>query len=433
MAGRVVRDASRATRDGFRRLFSGGLSGFGPVLPILVWSLSVLVIPAVVCLPGGASIGAAAARAEEPAARLTPIPSATSEQQPRVDPMRAPRLTGSERERLYAEAARDAVQFEQQARQLRRLTELLRPTVVHINTTKPLLRPRNGKASEEDSGSGVIAEVGGRTVVITNRHVVHRAELDNIDIRLDDGRELTPRRLWSDKGTDIAVLEISGDDLQPARLAERHPVQIGDSVLAIGSPFGLAHSVTLGIVSATGRRDLQMGTDGAVQFQDFIQTDAAINPGNSGGPLVNMRGEVVGLNTAIASGSGFNEGIGFAIPISMVMFVVRQLVENGTVARGFLGVTLDKELSPENAARLGMLRPVGARVLQVTRGAPADLAGIQVDDVILEYDGTAVQDDDHLVSLVSVTSVDRAVEIVIFRSGKRIPLRMQVANRGDFE
>jgi serine protease Do len=236
-----------------------------------------------------------------------------------------------------------------------------------------------------------------------------------------------------DKGTDIAVLEIAGDDLQPARLAEREPVQIGDTVLAIGSPFGLAHSVTLGIVSATGRRDLQLGNDGSVQFQDFIQTDAAINPGNSGGPLVNMRGEVVGLNTAIASASGFNEGIGFAIPISMVMFVTRQLVANGTVARGFLGVTLDKTLSPETAARLGMLRPVGARVLQVTPGAPADEAGIRVDDVILEYDGSAVEDDDHLVSLVSVTDVDRTVELVVFRAGKRLPIRMRVANRGDFE
>ncbi len=377
--------------------------------------------------------GVLAVRAEEPATRLAPIPSATSDQQPRVDPMRTPRLSASDRERLYQEVAREAVPFEQQARQLRRLTELLRPTVVHINTTKPLQRPRNGKATEEDAGSGVITAIGERTVVITNRHVVHRAELANIDVRLDDGRELTPRRLWMDKGTDIAVLEIAGDDLQPARLAELEPVQIGDTVLAIGSPFGLAHSVTLGIVSATGRRDLQLGNDGSVQFQDFIQTDAAINPGNSGGPLVNMRGEVVGLNTAIASASGFNEGIGFAIPISMVMFVTRQLVANGTVARGFLGVTLDKALSPETAARLGMVRPVGARVLQVTPGAPADEAGIRVDDVILEYDGTAVEDDDHLVSLVSVTDVDRTVELVVFRAGQRLPIRMRVANRGDFE
>lgn len=410
MAGRVDRQGSRP---------AGGSPAGCPAV-VLLWAASV-----VFACPG--------TRAEEPSTRLAPIPSATSDQQPRVDPMRTPRLSASARERLYDEAARDAVQFDQQARQLRRVIELLRPTVVHINTTKPLQRPRNGKATEEDSGSGVIAAIGDRIIVITNRHVVHRAELGNIEIRLDDGREMTPRRLWTDKGTDIAVLEITGDDLQTARLAERTPVQIGDTVLAIGSPFGLAHSVTLGIVSATGRRDLQLGTDGSIQFQDFIQTDAAINPGNSGGPLVNMRGEVVGLNTAIASASGFNEGIGFAIPISMVMFVTRQLVENGTVARGFLGVTLDKDLSAETAARLGMLRPVGARVLQITRGAPADEAGLQVDDVILEYDGTAVEDDDHLISLVSVTDVDRTVELVVFRAGKRVPVRMRVANRGDFE
>jgi serine protease Do len=154
------------------------------------------------------------------------------------------------------------------------------------------LRPKNGKVSEDEAGSGVITEVAGRMVVITNRHVINRADLDNITIRLDDGRELNPRRLWSDASTDIAVMEIEAEDLEPARLAEKDPVQIGDSVLAVGSPFGLSHSVTLGIVSAKGRRDLELG-EGNVKFQDFIQTDAAINPGNSGGPLVNLRGEVV--------------------------------------------------------------------------------------------------------------------------------------------
>jgi serine protease Do len=371
-------------------------------------------------------------RADEPPVRLAPIPAVASGKDDRVDPMRPARLSASERERLYEQAARDAEHLEQQGRQLRRLTQLLRPTVVHIDATKPLLRPRNGKATEEEAGSGVIARVAGRTVVITNRHVVNRAELDNIAVRLDDGREIRPRRLWSDAGTDIAVLEIEGDDLQPARLAEGDPVQIGDTVLAIGSPFGLAHSVTLGIVSAKGRRDLELG-EGTVKFQDFIQTDAAINPGNSGGPLVNMRGEVVGLNTAIASNSGGSEGIGFAIPISMALFVTRQLVENGSVSRAYLGVTLDKEFSQRAADRLGMVRPVGARVMAVTPGAPADLAGIRAEDVILEYDGNAVEDDDHLMSLVSITPVDRTVDVVIFRNRERIPLRMPVASRQDFE
>ena len=276
----------------------------------------------------------------------------------RIDPIRPARLSPGERERLYAQVERDAELLERQSAQLRRLTQLVRPTVVHIDTKKPSLRPKNGKASEDEAGSGVIAEVAGRMVVITNRHVINRADLDNITIRLDDGREINPLRLWSDSSTDIAVMEIQADDLVPARLAEKDPVQIGDTVLAVGSPFGLSHSVTLGIVSAKGRRDLELGEEG-VRFQDFIQTDAAINPGNSGGPLVNLRGEVVGLNTAIASNSGGSEGIGFAIPMSMVMFVTRQLVETGTVSRAYLGVTLDRIFTQRTAQRPAPCRAAG--------------------------------------------------------------------------
>jgi serine protease Do len=382
-------------------------------------------------LAGGWLLAAVPLRAEEPVVRLAPVPAVVGRDD-RVDPMRPARLSASERERLYEQAARDAEHLEQQGRQLRRLMQLIRPTVVHIDATKPLQRPRNGKATEDETGSGVIAKVAGRTVVLTNRHVVNRAELDAIAVRLDDGREVKPRRLWSDAGTDIAVLELTGDDLQTARLAEGDRLEIGDTVLAIGSPFGLAHSVTLGIVSAKGRRDLELG-EGTVKFQDFIQTDAAINPGNSGGPLVNLRGEVVGINTCIASNSGGNEGIGFAIPMPMVLFVARQLVENGSVSRGYLGVTLDKEFSPRAAGQLGMVRPVGARVVAVTPGAPADTAGVRGDDVILEYDGTPVEDDDHLMSLVSMTPADRTVEVVIFRNRQRMPLRIPVASRSAFE
>ncbi|MFM8497635.1 MAG: S1C family serine protease, partial [Planctomycetia bacterium] len=287
--------------------------------------------------------------------------------------------------------------------------------------------------SEDEAGSGVITEIAGRTVVITNRHVVNRAELDNITIRLDDAREIKPLRLWSDAPTDIAVLEIEADDLETARLATDDPVQIGDTVLAVGSPFGLSHSVTLGIVSALGRRDLELGGDDVVRFQDFIQTDAAINPGNSGGPLVNLRGEVVGLNTAIASNSGGSEGIGFAIPMRMVMFVARQLVETGVVARAYLGVKLDNAFTQRSAQRLGMVRAVGAHVKEVTKGSPADAAGIRVDDVIVECDGTAVEDDDHLVSLVSMTPTNSTVTLVVFREQGRITLEMPVASRAQFE
>jgi serine protease Do len=350
----------------------------------------------------------------------------------RIDPIRPARLSPSEREQLYAQVERDAELLERQSAQLRRLTQLVRPTVVHIDTKKPSLRPKNGKASEDEAGSGVIAEVAGRMVVITNRHVINRADLDNITIRLDDGREINPLRLWSDSSTDIALMEIQADDLVPARLAEKDPVQIGDTVLAVGSPFGLSHSVTLGIVSAKGRRDLELGEEG-VRFQDFIQTDAAINPGNSGGPLVNLRGEVVGLNTAIASNSGGSEGIGFAIPMSMVMFVTRQLVETGTVSRAYLGVTLDRIFTQRTAQRLGMVRAVGARVSGVTKGSPADAAGILPDDVIIEFDGTPIEDDDHLVSLVSVTPTSRTVSLSVFRNRERIELQLPVASREQFE
>jgi serine protease Do len=367
-----------------------------------------------------------AAAEEPPLSRIAPLSGQ------RVDPMRPTRLSVDEREQLYKQVQRDAEILERQSTQLRRLTQLVRPTVVHIDTRKPALRPKNGKASEDEAGSGVITDIAGRTVVITNRHVVNRAELDNITIRLDDARELKPLRLWSDAATDIAVLEIEADDLETARLATDDPVQIGDAVLAVGSPFGLSHSVTLGIVSALGRRDLELGEEG-VRFQDFIQTDAAINPGNSGGPLVNLRGEVVGLNTAIASNSGGSEGIGFAIPIRMVMFVARQLVETGVVSRAYLGVKLDNAFTQRAAQKLGMVRAVGAHVKEVTKGSPADAAGIRVDDVIVEFDGIPVEDDDHLVSLVSMTPTNSTVTLVVFREQGRLTLEMPVASRAQFE
>ena len=396
-------------------------------------------LPGVAFTFGVLLAASAATPAEETPVPLAPIAPLAVDRETgsrpgsnRVDPVRPARLSAAERDRLYSQVQRDAELLERQSAQLRRLTQLIRPTVVHIDTKKPALRPKNGKVSEDEAGSGVITEVAGRMVVITNRHVINRADLDNLTIRLDDGRELNPRRLWSDASTDIAVMEIEAEDLEPARLAEKDPVQIGDSVLAVGSPFGLSHSVTLGIVSAKGRRDLELGEEG-VRFQDFIQTDAAINPGNSGGPLVNLRGEVVGLNTAIASNSGGSEGIGFAIPVSMVMFVTRQLVETGTVSRAYLGVTLDRTFTQRTAQRLGMVRTVGARVSGVTKGSPADTAGLVPDDVIIEFDGTPIEDDDHLVSLVSVTPTDRTVSLVVFRNRERLTLQMPVASREQFE
>jgi serine protease Do len=205
-------------------------------------------------------------------------------------------------------------------------------------------------------------------------------------------------------------------------------LEIGDFVLAFGSPFGLSHSVTYGIISAKGRRDLKLGDDG-VQFQDFLQTDAAINPGNSGGPLLNLRGEVVGMNTAIASASGSNEGIGFAIPINMVMVVADQLVEHGHVSRAYLGVRLDSKYGVTDAVRVGLSRAEGARVTGITKNSPAELARIAVGDIILEFDGTLIEDDVHLINLVSLTPVNKEVDVRLLREGRPLHLRLRVANR----
>ena len=169
-------------------------------------------------------------------------------------------------------------------------------------------------------------------------------------------------------------------------------MEIGDFVLAVGSPFGLRNSVTFGIISAKGRRDLQFG-NATVRYQDFLQTDAAINPGNSGGPLCNLRGEVIGINSAIASKSGISERIGFAIPMNMFINVARQLIDTGKVTRAFLGVSLESRYGPAMAAELGLPNPMGTRVLSVIKGTPAEAAGLQAGDVILQIDGERVEDD----------------------------------------
>jgi serine protease Do len=198
--------------------------------------------------------------------------------------------------------------------------------------------------------------------------------------------------------------------------------------LAVGSPFGLSHSVSLGIISAKGRRDLKLGGD-TLKYQDFIQTDAAINPGNSGGPLLNFRGEVIAMNTAIASASGINEGIGFGIPINMVLFVARQLIDHGSVRRARLGVSLDREFSAEMARDLGLPRLQGTRLTQIEPGSPAETAGLQVGDVVLELDGVLVESDVHLVNLVSTTPVGQSVTLTILRKGRRIQLNCKLVER----
>jgi serine protease Do len=335
-------------------------------------------------------------------------------------------VSASERAKLYDDVGKEASAAQGFGTLLKKIVKLTKPTVIHIEADKET----SGRHVEE-AGSGVIVELSGKHYAVTNRHVIRDTENSRIRVKLSDGREIRPSRTWSDQDTDLAVMQINAEALVGARLGDSDQVDIGDFVLAVGSPFGLTHSVTFGIVSARNRRNLSLGDEG-LKYQDFIQTDAAINPGNSGGPLLNLRGEVIGINTAIATNNGKNEGVGFAIPSNMVTMVVRQLVERGSVRRAFLGVNLDRNYGPATAARYGLPRPVGALVSSVTPSSPAESAKIQTGDIILSFNGRDVDDDNHLVNLVSLTPVGNEVPVVIYRDKKEVKLRVKVGDKSEY-
>ncbi len=359
------------------------------------------------------------------------LPGAAAEDPLLVPPGEPPPSAVDDREAMYSFLDREAAELEQKGSILKTIFKVVSPTVVYIVAEKTEPSRRVVRDNVEEAGSGVVVEIGGKFYVLTNRHVVRDARLKDIKINLADGRSTNPTRVESDPSTDVAVLAVKLSGLVPARMGDSDNVEIGDFVLAVGSPFGLSQSVTYGIVSAKGRRDLELSDE--VELQDFLQTDAAINPGNSGGPLVNLRGEVIGINTAIASNSGGNDGIGFSIPINMVMHVARQLVEKGTVVRAFLGVTLDHKFDAETAGRLGLPTTRGARITGLTRGAPAETAGLQVHDVIVSYNTTSVDDDTHLVTLVNLSDVGSEVPLVIYRGGEPLEVTVRVGNASEFK
>lgn len=362
---------------------------------------------------------------------LAPIHAAES-QTPADDPAR-----GSLRDALFDELADDAERFQEQYGIVKRVVRLVRPTIVHIESYSNTSNNLQSNTLDE-AGSGVIININGGFYVLTNRHVVDTASLSNVKIRTDEGVNLPAVRMWSDSGTDVAVIKIKGDGLMAARLGNSQEVDIGDFVLAVGSPFGLSHSVSYGIISAKGRWDLALG-EGSVRFQDFLQTDAAINPGNSGGPLLSLRGEVIGINTAIASNSGGNEGIGFSIPINLAINVADQLIRNGAVSTAYLGVKLDDSFdirlaaNPNLADGFGLKYSKGAFVKAVTPGSPAARARFEVGDIVTLFNGVRVEDDDHLVNLVSLTPVNEIVSVHIVRAQKEYLVHVRVGRRSDFE
>lgn len=341
--------------------------------------------------------------------------------------------SSASRDQLYSEVAAEYAAVARHGNLLKKVVRLATPTVVHIDAQKP--QPENSRFRRkpvEEAGSGVIVDIEGKRYIITNRHVVDGSPTSMIRIKLADGRQVNPTNVWSDRTTDVAVMSMRQQDVVVARIGDSSDLEIGDFVLAVGSPFGLSHSITYGIISGKGRRNLQLG-DGSIRYQDFLQTDAAINPGNSGGPLLNLRGEVIGINTAIASSSGGSEGIGFTIPMNMAITVARQLVQHGRTQRAYLGVQLNDGFGPELAARLGLARPQGALVKSLTPNSPASLAKLRPQDVILEFDGYRIEDDDHLIKVVGFTPVGKRVDVVVFRGGETLKVSVKVDEREKFE
>ncbi|HEX9802413.1 MAG TPA: DegQ family serine endoprotease [Gammaproteobacteria bacterium] len=270
---------------------------------------------------------------------------------------------------------------------------------------------------EQSLGSGVVVDAK-RGYILTNHHVI--AGADEISVNLANGQTLDATLVGSDPETDIAVLQVKDGGLRALPMSDSDKTRVGDFVVAIGNPFGLGQTVTSGIVSAIGRSGL--GIEG---YEDFIQTDASINPGNSGGALVNLRGELVGVNTAILSKSGGNVGIGFAIPINMAREIMNQLIEHGEVRRGVLGAQA-QDLTPELASAFNIERQQGAVVTQVTGGSPADKAGLQAGDVITELNGRSVQNAADVRNRIGLLRIGQQVEMKIVRDGKGRTIRARV-------
>jgi len=309
------------------------------------------------------------------------------------------------------------------------------PAVVNISTrgtrniqSNPLLqdpffrrffdfpdRPR--KRRTQSLGSGVIIDAG-KGIVVTNTHVIDRAE--KINVALQDGRNLEAELVGADSDSDIAVVKIAAEDLAEIRLGDSDALQVGDFVVAIGNPFGLNQTVTSGIVSALGRDGL--GIEG---YEDFIQTDASINPGNSGGALVNLKGELVGINTAILAPAGGNVGIGFAIPINMAGQITEQLIAYGRVKRGRLGVYV-QDLTPDLARAFGTGRSRGAVIAQIIPGSPAQKSGLRAGDVVTSVDQRRIDDAADLRNAIGLLRIGQELELRVIREGEEHILEARI-------
>ncbi|MHC4264993.1 MAG: Do family serine endopeptidase [Planctomycetota bacterium] len=280
--------------------------------------------------------------------------------------------------------------------------------------------PERQEFTRPVQGSGFIISSDG--YVLTNNHIVRKAE--NIQVILEDGRELDAEIIGTDPDSDVALIkvEVDEEELPYLELADSDKLEVGEWVLAIGNPFGLSHTVTAGIVSAKGRSGI-----GLAAYEDFIQTDAAINPGNSGGPLINLNGEVVGMNTAIVGAMG-NIGIGLAIPINMAKSVRQQLVDTGTVTRGFLGI-MGEDITPEKAEMFNLEEVQGIAITQVVEDSPAEKAGLKLYDVIVEFEGEPVANYNEFRNKVAMIQPGTEIELAVLRDGEHEKIVAELGER----
>ncbi len=317
------------------------------------------------------------------------------------------------------------------------VVDAVAPTVVNISTTRTVKVQGGGNPFMNDPffkrffgeqfnapkerkssslGSGVIVDPDG--YILTANHVIQGA--DEIKVTLADKREFKGKIIGTDSMTDVGVIKIEVKDLPAIQLGDSSRLRVGETVLAIGSPYGLSQTVTMGIVSAVGRANV-----GIADYEDFIQTDAAINPGNSGGALVNVRGQLVGINTAIFSTSGGYQGIGFAVPTSMAKSVMESLIQKGKVVRGWLGVTI-QNLTPELAKQFDLKNENGVLVGDIVDGSPAEKAGLQRGDVIVEFNGRKVEDPNQIRNMVANIEPGKEVEVTIIRNNQEMKKKVTI-------
>jgi serine protease Do len=321
--------------------------------------------------------------------------------------------------------------LEQSSQIMRSAAEQTLPGVVHIETTtiQPSRISNNVSATGrqtaqriDEVGTGMIVLIDGKPYIITNRHVVGEASVNAIQLQLYDRQRISAKRVLLNNDFDVAVIEIAENNVMPVKLGNSDKVRLADYVLVIGSPYGLNGTITRGIISSTGRRSIPKGNQ-PIPLHDMLQTDAAINPGNSGGPLVNMRGEVIGVISAIASSSGANEGVGFAIPINSVLRVANDLVRYGEVRRPYMGIGLTRTISDEERVASGLNKLIGVKITSVTPDSPAAVAGLQTDDLIIRFNSVDVEDDNHFIRLVAQANIGDQPVLTVIRQQKTLEIK----------